>query len=134
MVMWLVGTATVTTQGLTARYDTTNEEWGLLPGQNRGLRLGHQWGLSHGHGHAALDIATGQVTGALKARHRHQGFLAFPKQIERTYRHHLDADGNPVELHLVMDNYAAHTHKRPGVAGGEPEGSSCTSPRLTRRG
>jgi len=27
--MWLVGTATVTTQGLTARYDTTNEEWGL---------------------------------------------------------------------------------------------------------
>jgi hypothetical protein len=49
--MWLVGTATVTTQGLTARYDTTNEEWGLLSGQNRGPRLGHQWGLFHGHGH-----------------------------------------------------------------------------------
>ena len=53
MVMWLVGTATVTTQGLTARYDTTNEEWGLLSGQNRGPRLGHQWGLFHGHGHGA---------------------------------------------------------------------------------
>jgi len=51
VVMWLVGTATVTTQGLTARYDTTNEEWGLLSGQNWGLRLGHQWGLFHGHGH-----------------------------------------------------------------------------------
>jgi hypothetical protein len=50
VVMWLVGTATVTTQGLTARYDTTNEEWGLLSGQNWGLRLGHQWGLFHGHG------------------------------------------------------------------------------------
>jgi hypothetical protein len=50
VVMWLVGTATVTTQGLTARYDTTNEEWGLPPGQNRGLQLGHQWGLFHGHG------------------------------------------------------------------------------------
>ena len=59
---------------------------------------------------AALDIATGQVTGALKPRHRHQEFLAFLKQIERAYRHHVDTDGNPVELHLVMDNYAAHKH------------------------
>ena len=60
---------------------------------------------------AALDIATGQVTAALKPRHRHQEFLAFLKQIERTYRDALDADGHPVELHLVMDNYAAHKHQ-----------------------
>ena len=59
---------------------------------------------------AALDIATGQVTAALKPRHRHQEFLAFLKQIERTYRDVADADGVPVELHLVMDNYAAHKH------------------------
>lgn len=59
---------------------------------------------------AALDITTGQVTAALKPRHRHQEFLAFLKQIERAYRHVLDADGQPVELHLVMDNYAAHKH------------------------
>ena len=59
---------------------------------------------------AALDIATGQVTAALKPRHRHQEFLAFLKQIERTYRDVLDDDGDPVELHLVMDNYAAHKH------------------------
>jgi transposase len=59
---------------------------------------------------AALDIATGRVTAALKPRHRHQEFLAFLKQIERTYRHVLDEDGEPVELHLVMDNYAAHKH------------------------
>ena len=32
------------------------------------------------------------------------------KQIERAYRHVVDADGQPVELHLVMDNYAAHKH------------------------
>jgi hypothetical protein len=57
---------------------------------------------------AALDIATGQVTAALKPRHRHQEFLGFLKQIERTYRHVLGEDGEPVELHLVMDNYAAH--------------------------
>ena len=59
---------------------------------------------------AALDIATGQVTAALKPRHRNQEFLAFLKQIERAYRHVVDADGQPVELHLVMDNYAAHKH------------------------
>ena len=60
---------------------------------------------------AALDIATGQVTAALKPKHRHQEFLAFLKQIERAYRDVVDDDGNPVELHLVMDNYAAHKHK-----------------------
>ena len=61
---------------------------------------------------AALDIATGQVTAALKPRHRHQEFLAFLRQIERTYRHVLDEAGDPVELHLVMDNYAAHKHQK----------------------
>ncbi len=59
---------------------------------------------------AALDIATGQVTAALKPRHRHQEFLTFLRQIERTYRGVLDEDGDPVVLHLVMDNYAAHKH------------------------
>jgi len=49
---------------------------------------------------AALEIATGKVTGAVKARHRHQEFLAFLKQVARAY-----PEG---ELHLVMDNYAAH--------------------------
>ncbi|MHB1290461.1 IS630 family transposase [Georgenia sp.] len=61
---------------------------------------------------AALEIATGQVTAALKPRHRHQEFLSFLKQIERTYRDAVDPEtGEPVELHLVMDNYAAHKHK-----------------------
>ncbi len=61
---------------------------------------------------AALEIATGQVTAALKPRHRNQEFLAFLKQIERTYRDVVDEEtGVPVELHLVMDNYAAHKHK-----------------------
>ncbi|MDQ2850787.1 MAG: IS630 family transposase [Actinomycetota bacterium] len=54
---------------------------------------------------AALDIATGTVTGACKPRHRHQEFLAFLKQIARAYPDQ--------ELHLVMDNYA--THKTAGV-------------------
>ena len=49
---------------------------------------------------AALEIATGHVTGALKPRHRRQEFLAFCKQVARAYPDR--------ELHLVMDNYAAH--------------------------
>ena len=49
---------------------------------------------------AALEIATGKVTGAVKPRHRHQEFLAFLKQVDRAH-----PQG---ELHLVMDNYATH--------------------------
>ena len=53
---------------------------------------------------AALEIATGHVTAACKPRHRHQEFLAFLKQVARAY----PDDGTGRELHLVMDNYAAH--------------------------
>jgi transposase len=55
---------------------------------------------------AALEIATGRVTGLCKNRHRHQEFLAFLKHLARAYPEQ--------ELHLVMDNYAAH--KRAEVA------------------
>ena len=49
---------------------------------------------------AALDIATGKVTGLCKPRHRHQEFLVFLKHLARAYPER--------ELHLVMDNYATH--------------------------
>jgi transposase len=53
---------------------------------------------------AALEVATGKVTAAVKPRHRHQEFLAFLKQVARAY---------PAgELHLVMDNYSAHKHDK----------------------
>jgi transposase len=55
---------------------------------------------------AALEIATGKVTAALKPRHRHQEFLAFLKQVARAH----PAGDTGRELHLVMDNYAAHKH------------------------
>jgi len=47
-----------------------------------------------------LDSGRQKVTGLCKNRHRHQEFLAFLKHVARSY-----PDG---ELHLVMDNYAAH--------------------------
>ena len=51
---------------------------------------------------AALEIATGTVTGACKPRHRNIEFVAFLRQVARAYPDR--------ELHLVMDNYAAHKH------------------------
>jgi hypothetical protein len=80
-----------------------------------------QPGLSEASSH---DCARQGTTTLRGTGHRHragdrgaeaaapdQEFLAFLKQIERTYRHVLDPDGQPVELHLVMDNYAAHKRK-----------------------
>jgi transposase len=58
---------------------------------------------------AALEVATGQVTGICKNRHRHQEFLAFLKHLARAY----PDTGDGTQLHLVMDNYA--THKRPEI-------------------
>ncbi|MET8314217.1 IS630 family transposase [Rhodococcus erythropolis] len=49
---------------------------------------------------AALEIATGKVTGICRPRHRHQEFLVFLKHVARAYPDQ--------ELHLVMDNYATH--------------------------
>jgi hypothetical protein len=49
---------------------------------------------------AALEMATGAVTGTCLPRHRHQEFLRFLRQVARAYPER--------ELHLVMDNYAAH--------------------------
>jgi transposase len=51
---------------------------------------------------AALDMATRKITGRMASRHRHQEFLTFLRQIARTYPDQ--------ELHLIMDNYAAHKH------------------------
>jgi transposase len=51
---------------------------------------------------AALEIATGKVTAATRPRHRHREFLRFLKQVTKAYPDR--------ELHLVMDNYAAHKH------------------------
>lgn len=76
------------------------------------MRLGDNEKVTHDykrHGtttlFAALEIATGQVTGAVKPKHRRQEFLSFLRQLDRAYPDR--------ELHLVMDNYA--THKTPEV-------------------
>jgi transposase len=56
---------------------------------------------------AALEVATGRVTNQCAVRHRHQEFLAFLKQVARSYPRR--------QLHVICDNYA--THKHPVVRG-----------------
>ncbi len=51
---------------------------------------------------AALEVATGKVVDACYDRHRHQEFLRFLKQVAKAYPRR--------ELHVVVDNYAAHKH------------------------
>ena len=50
--------------------------------------------------YAALEIATGEVTGACYPQHRHQEFLAFLNQVVRAYPRK--------PLHVVLDNSSTH--------------------------
>jgi len=54
---------------------------------------------------AALNVATGEVIGECKKRHRHEEFLSFIKTIEKQTPNELD-------LHLIVDNYATHKHEK----------------------
>jgi transposase len=52
---------------------------------------------------AALDVATGKVTGILKQRHRAKEFLDFLNHLDKTIER---KEGQ--EIHLVLDNYGTH--------------------------
>jgi transposase len=52
---------------------------------------------------AALNTLDGKVIGQCLPRHRHQEFLQFLRTIDRQTPKGLD-------LHLIVDNYATHTH------------------------
>ncbi len=54
---------------------------------------------------AALDVASGEVIGQCKARHRHQEFLSFLRHVDNSVPASLD-------VHLVIDNYATHKHPK----------------------
>jgi transposase len=55
---------------------------------------------------AALDVATGEVIGKLKRRHRSTEYLSFLRHIDQTVP-------DDLEIHLIVDNYC--THKSPKV-------------------
>ena len=76
------------------------------------MGLGYVEGVTHDykrHGtttlFAALDTATGEVIAQCKPKHRHQEYLSFLRQIDRSVPEHLD-------VHLIVDNYATHKHAK----------------------
>ena len=76
------------------------------------LGLGYIAGVTHDdvrHGtttlFAALDVATGKVLTRCKQRHRHQEFLVFLQQIDKSVPDELD-------VHLVVDNDCTHKHAK----------------------
>ena len=53
---------------------------------------------------AALSMLDGKVIGQCLPRHRHQELLKFLRTLDREFPAELD-------LHLILDNYATHTHE-----------------------
>lgn len=53
---------------------------------------------------AALEVLTGRVIGECTQKHRHTEFLKFMKKI--------DKEVPDKEIHVIMDNYATHKHKK----------------------
>jgi transposase len=53
--------------------------------------------------YAALNVLDGEVVGQCTARHRHQEFLRFLRQLDREFPKSLD-------LHIVLDNSSTHSH------------------------
>ena len=54
---------------------------------------------------AALEVATGSVTGACYQKHTHKEFLDFLKKVERQTDKEKD-------LHIIVDNYSTHKHEK----------------------
>jgi putative transposase len=50
-----------------------------------------------------LDVAAGEIITHCKPRHRHQEFLRFARQIEKSVP-------DDLVVHLIVDNYCAHKH------------------------
>ena len=76
------------------------------------MGIGYVEGVTHDyrrHGtttlFAALDTAKGTVIARCRQRHRHQEYLDFLRQIEKSVPAELD-------VHVIVDNYATHKHPR----------------------
>jgi transposase len=75
--------------------------------------------------YAALEIATGEVTGACYPRHTHQQFLGFLNTLVKTF---------PRKPHVVLDNSSTHSTLRSSAGWSVTGACSSTSPPPARRG
>ncbi len=54
---------------------------------------------------AALNVLNGEVSGQCHGRHRHQEFVKFLRPLDQAFP-------SDLTLHLILDNYAIHKHKK----------------------
>ena len=54
---------------------------------------------------AALDVATGSLLQDCMPHHRHQEFLTFMRQMDRSV-------ASDLAIHVILDNYATHKHPK----------------------
>jgi putative transposase len=54
---------------------------------------------------AALNVLNGAILASCKPRHRHQEFLSFLREIDKSVPSELD-------IHCIADNYATHNHPK----------------------
>lgn len=76
------------------------------------MGIGYSEGVTHDyvrHGtttlFAALNVLDGTVLASCKPRHRHQEFLSFLREIDKSVPQDLD-------VHCIADNYASHKHPK----------------------
>lgn len=76
------------------------------------MGIGYAEGVTHDyvrHGtttlFAALNVLDGTVLASCKPRHRHQEFLSFLREIDKSVPQDLD-------VHCIADNYASHKHPK----------------------
>ena len=76
------------------------------------MGFGYAEGVTHDykrHGtttlFAALNVLNGAVLASCKPRHRHQEFLSFLREIDKSVPAELD-------VHCIVDNYATHSHPK----------------------
>jgi len=118
-----VGTATGSPPAVPAQIQALDRTQPSLP-----LKPGRAGTMTHDykrHGtttlFAALDVLTGKVIGKCFARHRHDEFLRFLRTIDTSVPRKL-------QIHLIMDNYATHTHPNVKAWLAKHPASTCTSP------
>ncbi len=54
---------------------------------------------------AALNVLEGKVIGKCMNKHRHQEYLKFLNQIDRSVPKDID-------IHMIVDNYSTHKHEK----------------------
>jgi len=76
------------------------------------MGFGYAQGVTHDykrHGtttlFAALNVINGAVLASCKPRHRHQEFISFLREIDKSVPAELD-------IHCIVDNYATHSHPK----------------------